>query len=97
MTMIARGALDALRDRGIRVPEEVAVMGFDNWDVMVTGARPPLTSVDMNLRALGREAGEHADRDDRRPAGIRRQAAASCTLVVRQSCGARAVQNPEDQ
>jgi LacI family transcriptional regulator len=85
---IARGAVDALRDIGIRVPEEVAVVGFDNWEVMVTGARPPLTSVDMNLRALGREAGEQlmAMIAGHRVSGVRRL---PCTLVVRQSCGAR--------
>ena len=55
---IARGVLDALRDRGLAVPDEVAVMGFDNWEPMVAGARPQLTSVDMNFQALGRRAAE---------------------------------------
>ena len=31
---IARGAADALRERGIAVPDDVAIVGFDNWDVM---------------------------------------------------------------
>jgi LacI family transcriptional regulator len=31
-------------------------MGFDNWDVMIEGSRPRLTSVDMNLEQLGRTA-----------------------------------------
>ena len=48
---IARGAADALRERGISVPDDVAIVGFDNWDVMTLAARPPLTSIDMNLRA----------------------------------------------
>lgn len=34
---IARGALDALRERGISVPGDIAIMGFDNWDVIVDG------------------------------------------------------------
>jgi LacI family transcriptional regulator len=53
---IARGALDALREAGLRVPHDVAVMGFDNWNILTEGARPPLTSVDMELQAIGREA-----------------------------------------
>ena len=39
------------------MPGDVAIVGFDNWDVMTEATRPPLTSVDMNLDALGREAG----------------------------------------
>lgn len=85
---IARGILDALRDRGVRVPGQVGVVGFDNWGVMVEAARPRLTSIDMNLAALGQEAGrrilrmiggEHFSGVERLP----------CTLVVRDSCGAQ--------
>ena len=53
---IARGALDVLRDRHITVPAQVAVMGFDNWHVLTSGARPQLTSVDMNFELIGRRA-----------------------------------------
>jgi LacI family transcriptional regulator len=31
---IARGAMDALRERGVAVPADVAVVGFDNWEVV---------------------------------------------------------------
>ncbi|MFC5826443.1 LacI family DNA-binding transcriptional regulator [Nonomuraea insulae] len=55
---IARGVADALRAVGRRVPEDVALVGFDNWDVMTRGCQPPLTSVDMNLEGLGRTAAE---------------------------------------
>ncbi|MGW1271796.1 substrate-binding domain-containing protein, partial [Streptomyces sp. NPDC002491] len=53
---IARGVMDVLRERGHRVPEDVAVMGFDNWQVLTASSRPPLTSVDMNLEQVGRAA-----------------------------------------
>lgn len=53
---IARGALETLRERGLRVPEDVAVIGNDNWEVLAAGARPSLTSIDMNLEQLGRRA-----------------------------------------
>jgi LacI family transcriptional regulator len=81
---IARGAVEALRERGIAVPADVAVVGFDNWDVMTLATRPPLTSIDMNLKALGRAAGERligmiAGEVHR---GIHRL---PCTLVVRDS------------
>jgi LacI family transcriptional regulator len=53
---IARGAADALREAGRTVPGDVALTGFDNWDVMTLASRPPLTSVDMDLEGLGRTA-----------------------------------------
>ncbi|HEY3873441.1 MAG TPA: LacI family DNA-binding transcriptional regulator [Actinocrinis sp.] len=53
---IARGMVDGLREAGRRVPREVAVVGFDNWQVMTAATRPVLTSVDMDLEGLGRDA-----------------------------------------
>ncbi|MEV8064840.1 LacI family DNA-binding transcriptional regulator [Streptomyces sp. NPDC085995] len=55
---IARGVLDTLRERGRAVPEEVAVMGFDNWRAFTDGSRPALTSVDHNLQEIGRAAAQ---------------------------------------
>jgi LacI family transcriptional regulator len=55
---IARGAVDGLRELGRAVPEDVAVVGFDNWEVMARSSRPPLTTVDMELGELGRTAAE---------------------------------------
>lgn len=53
---IARGALDTLRDEGRRVPDDVSVVGHDNWEILATGARPALTSIEMNLEEIGRQA-----------------------------------------
>jgi LacI family transcriptional regulator len=81
---IARGATDALREMGVAVPADVAIVGFDNWDVMALAARPPLTSVDMNLKALGREAGDSLLEmiAGKNLSGVRRR---PCSLVVRAS------------
>lgn len=81
---IARGALDVLRERGLAVPQAISVMGFDNWEVLVTGSRPQLTSVDMDLESLGRKAAQELfamiGGNDR--SGIERL---PCRLVVRGS------------
>lgn len=55
---IARGVAEALREAGRTIPGDVALVGFDNWDVMVEGCRPQLTSVDMDLEGIGRTAAE---------------------------------------
>jgi LacI family transcriptional regulator len=55
---VARGVADALRELGTRVPDDIALVGFDNWTVMAEAAQPPLTTVDMNLSEVGRTAAE---------------------------------------
>jgi Periplasmic binding protein-like domain len=54
----ARGVLDTARDLGRVVPDDIAVIGFDNWEVLTTNARPQLTSIDANLQQLGRTAAQ---------------------------------------
>lgn len=53
---IGRGVADGLREAGVNVPRDVSIVGFDNWDVMVEAARPPLTTIDPNLVRLGQLA-----------------------------------------
>ncbi len=55
---IARGALDTLREAGRRVPDQVGVIGVDNWVVMAEGARPSLSTIDLNLAELGHRAAD---------------------------------------
>jgi LacI family transcriptional regulator len=90
---IARGVADALREAGRRVPDDVALVGFDNWEVMAASSRPPLTTVDMNLRELGRAAGEGllAAIDGQPSTGLQ---LLPCSLVVRESSRSRQLAVP---
>jgi LacI family transcriptional regulator len=91
---IARGVVDALRERGVRVPDEIAVVGFDNWEIIATATRPPLTTIDMNLPALGRQAGlDLLAMIEGGPPPVPRRL--PCSLVVRASCGGQAQGQPE--
>jgi LacI family transcriptional regulator len=56
---IARGVVDGLREHGRQVPDDVAVVGFDNWEAMVLGSRPPLTTIDTRIDQIGRTAAAH--------------------------------------
>ncbi len=81
---IAAGLVEAARERGHRVPENLAVVGYDNWEVLSTETRPPLTTVDMSLEMLGRTAAQHlfAAIDGRATPGVHRM---PCRLIIRDS------------
>jgi DNA-binding LacI/PurR family transcriptional regulator len=52
--LMALGALDALKVVGRRVPEDVAVVGFDDSE-LARSAEPPLTTVRQPIERLGSE------------------------------------------
>jgi DNA-binding LacI/PurR family transcriptional regulator len=52
--LMAHGALLVLHDRGIAVPDSVAVVGFDDSSAAVT-ARPPLTTIRQPLEDMAAE------------------------------------------
>jgi len=55
---LARGAVDGLHKLGIRIPDQIAVVGFDNWEPIACATHPQLTTVDMNLEAIGHYVGQ---------------------------------------
>ena len=57
----AQQVLNACREHGIKVPEEVAVMGVDDDDVLCNICEPPLTSVQPDTERLGYEAAAALD------------------------------------
>jgi len=82
---IASGVLVALDELGRRVPDDVAVTGYDNWPVFALETEPQLTTVDMNLEALGAAAARDLFTvidGAGPPGGVRRHA---CELVIRGS------------
>jgi LacI family transcriptional regulator len=50
---VAMGVYDAVRERGTRIPEGLAVVGFDNQDVIAAHLRPPLTTVALPHYEIG--------------------------------------------
>ncbi|MCB0194509.1 MAG: LacI family DNA-binding transcriptional regulator [Anaerolineae bacterium] len=84
---MAMGALRALRDAGRRVPDDIAIIGFDDLPFAAT-AHPPLTTVRQPILRQGITAVEMLT--DLLESGLRptRQFTAPTELVIRQSCGA---------
>jgi LacI family transcriptional regulator len=60
---------EACRELGIPVPEQVAVLGIDNYELICEMAHPPLSSIELPTERLGREAARLLDRilEDREP------------------------------
>jgi phosphoserine phosphatase RsbU/P len=82
---MALGALEALEARGLRVPEDVALAGFDDIE-QARFVTPPLTTVRQNPRRLGMQAIRRvlamiAGNRDTSPLSL------DTRLVIRQSCG----------
>lgn len=50
---VAMGLYDGLREHGLRIPDDIAVMGFDNQDVIAAHLRPPLSTVALPHYELG--------------------------------------------
>jgi LacI family transcriptional regulator len=53
---LAAGVVEAVLASGRRVPDDVAVTGFDNWAVFALETEPPLTTMDLRLEDLGAAA-----------------------------------------
>ncbi|MBR1585931.1 MAG: LacI family DNA-binding transcriptional regulator [Clostridia bacterium] len=53
--LMALGVMKALKKRGLRIPEDVSVMGFDGMP-FTTLTDPPLATVRQDMRLMGQEA-----------------------------------------
>jgi DNA-binding LacI/PurR family transcriptional regulator/signal transduction histidine kinase len=85
---MALDAIDALRERGVRVPDQVRVVGFDDIEE-ARYAIPPMTTVRQPSREQGSRAAELLlDLLDGKP--VPRKVVLPTELVVRRSCGCAA-------
>ncbi len=84
--LMAAGALSALYAAGRRVPEDVAVVGFDD-SIIALSTQPALSSVRQSMEVMGRELVrvllQAVDARDR----VVRRVVLGTELIVRQSSG----------
>lgn len=87
--LLAIGALDAARRVGLRVPDDVALVGVDDIPLL-DAVDPPLTSVALPARAMGSEAMTTLDHIWAGEARTPRRVVLRARLVIRESCGQHA-------
>lgn len=85
--MMAVGAYDALKERGLRIPEDVSVVGYDDREI-AQFMRPGLTTVVLPHSDMGRQAVEALAEGLVRTGGRQPQIKVECSLVERASVGA---------
>ncbi|MGB9775970.1 MAG: LacI family DNA-binding transcriptional regulator [Anaerolineae bacterium] len=87
--MMAAGAMKVLREAGLRVPEDVAVVGFDDVP-LASMVEPPLTTVRQPIEQLGSMAVELLVSLLENPGGeVVHRVVLPTELVIRASCGVR--------
>jgi LacI family transcriptional regulator len=81
----ALGAIDAIRTRGLKIPEDISVIGFDDIPQAAV-AYPKLTTVRQPLNQMGREAVKVLLEHLANPALEIRRIVLDTRLIIRDSC-----------
>lgn len=86
--VMAFGAMAAIRDRGLTVPQDIAVVGYDGIR-LAAFANPPLTTIQAPDIERGRRAAEMLIdlMNGKKP--LKPQVKLSTRLIIRDSCGAQ--------
>jgi LacI family transcriptional regulator len=85
--MMAVGAIKAIEDAGLRCPDDIAVIGFDDIQLAEL-VSPALTTIRQDKRGLGVEAARSLVQLIDDPDAAPHVSVLPVELVVRQSCGA---------
>lgn len=92
---MALGAMHVLQEKGLRIPEDVCVIGFD--DMMVCPyANPPLSSIHVPLEDIGKKAADAllSVMDGEEPQ--EKRLCLSCTLTERESFRLKQSERPQN-
>lgn len=92
---MAIGAIHAAQQRGLRVPADLAVLGFDNIQMSAL-THPSLTTIHQPMQLLGEAAVTLLFDRLQNSNGLTRHEVLDTKLVIRQSCGCpiRSTPNP---
>ncbi|MDA8376329.1 MAG: substrate-binding domain-containing protein [Planctomycetia bacterium] len=92
----ARHILAACRENGLHVPEQVAVLGVDDDDILCEMATPPLSSIMQDCDRIGYEAAALLDKMmQRKQPSFRAIQIPPLRIVARRSTDITAIEDPE--
>lgn len=83
--LMAVGVINACSNLGVRVPEDISVIGFDNT-MLASISNPKLTSVDQNMKEIGHRAAIELLNIVQNGSQSRKKIILDTRLVVRESC-----------
>jgi LacI family transcriptional regulator len=86
--LMTLGALQAIHERGLRIPADIAIVGFDDMP-WATSLQPPLTAVAQPTYEMGATAAQLLLARVREPDRPNRHVVLATQLIVRASCGNR--------
>jgi len=92
--LMAAGALSSLYANGRRVPQDVAIVGFDD-SIIALSTHPPLSSVRQSMEQMGRELVNVLLQSAASPGSVVRHVVLETELVVRESSAVGPVQRGE--
>lgn len=93
---MAFGAIDALREVGLRVPDDIAIVGYDNLSFSQQ-FRPKLTTVSLPAYEMGQQAAALLHQKLQGQIGDCEEVRLRGQLYIRESCGAEAALRTPDE
>jgi DNA-binding LacI/PurR family transcriptional regulator len=84
---MAIGAMRTMKKKGLRIPQDIALVGFDNA-LEAAYVEPPLTTIQQPLQEMGEVAVDLAFNSMKDPDFIPQTVIKEPSLIIRRSCGA---------
>ena len=81
---MAMGAYDALKEQGLKIPQDMAVIGYDNQELLAANLHPSLTTMELPHYGMGRWAAQYLLGGESKPASPP-QVLLACPLIERKS------------
>ncbi len=85
---VAFGAMDAIKEANLRIPEDIAIVGFTN-DIRAKLVTPPLTTVNQPAYDVGKKAASKLIATIQEKGDLVENVELITSLVIRESCGSQ--------